>query len=74
MATSGATTDSSSDESLYPISAEMKDGLKYLQTKAFEQSDHFIGRNISCLIKLSWTEKETKARAKKMASLIKMQL
>jgi len=58
-------------KSLYPISAEMKDGLKYLQTKAFEQSDHFIGRNISCLIKLSWTEDEVKARASKMVEIIK---
>jgi 8-amino-3,8-dideoxy-alpha-D-manno-octulosonate transaminase len=53
-------------KSLYPISAEVKDGLKYLQTKTFEQSDHFIARNISCLIKLSWTEEEVKQRAEKM--------
>jgi 8-amino-3,8-dideoxy-alpha-D-manno-octulosonate transaminase len=53
-------------KSLYPISKEVKEGLKYLQTKTFEQSDHFIGRNISCLIKLSWTEGEVKTRANKM--------
>lgn len=58
-------------KSLFPISAEVKEGLKYLKTKEFPQSDHYIGRNISCLIKLSWTEEEVKARASKMVSLIK---
>ncbi|WP_460218576.1 DegT/DnrJ/EryC1/StrS family aminotransferase [Psychroserpens sp. MEBiC05023] len=58
-------------KSLYPISQEVKEGLNYLQTKNFEQSDHYIGRNISCLIKLSWTEKEVKERAMKMVEAIK---
>lgn len=58
-------------KSLFPISKEVKEGLEYLKTKSFEQSDHFIGRNISCLIKLSWTEEEVRVRAAKMAELIK---
>ncbi|WP_412560482.1 DegT/DnrJ/EryC1/StrS family aminotransferase [Winogradskyella sp. MIT101101] len=57
-------------KSLYPISKEVKEGLQYLQTKSFEQSDHYIGRNISCLIKLSWTKEEVKTRANKMAQII----
>lgn len=57
-------------KSLYPISKEVKEGLTYLQTKTFEQSDHFIGRNISCLIKLSWSEEEVRERASKMVNLI----
>ena len=57
-------------KTLYPISAEVKEGLKYLQTKTFEQSDHYIGRNISCLIKLSWTEAEVQERADKMVKAI----
>ena len=57
-------------KTLYPVSAEVKDGLKYLQTKTFEQSDHYIGRNLSCLIKLSWTEAEVKARAASMVAAI----
>jgi len=57
-------------KSLYPISKEVREGLKYLQTKTFPQSDHFIGRNISCLIKLSWTEQEVHERARKMAKTI----
>jgi 8-amino-3,8-dideoxy-alpha-D-manno-octulosonate transaminase len=58
-------------KSLYPISNEVKEGLKYLQTKSFEQSDHYIGRNISCLIKLSWTEEQVRERALKMLNAIK---
>ncbi|OBX25732.1 8-amino-3,8-dideoxy-alpha-D-manno-octulosonate transaminase [Gelidibacter algens] len=61
-------------KSLFPISAEVKAGLEYLETKAFEQSDHFIGRNISCLIKLSWTEEEVKLRAQKMVTAIQQSL
>ncbi|AUP77533.1 DegT/DnrJ/EryC1/StrS family aminotransferase [Flavivirga eckloniae] len=58
-------------KSLFPISSEIKEGLSYLKTKEFTQSDHYIGRNISCLIKLSWTEAEVKERASKMAEIIK---
>ncbi|WP_027125061.1 DegT/DnrJ/EryC1/StrS family aminotransferase [Gelidibacter mesophilus] len=61
-------------KSLYPISEEIKSGIKYLQTKTFEQSDHFIGRNISCLIKLSWTEEEVKSRAEAMVQAISLAL
>ena len=57
-------------KTLYPLSSEVKDGLKYLKDKTFEASDHFIGRNISCLIKLSWTEDEVKQRAQKMVDCI----
>lgn len=53
-------------KTLYPIVKEVKEGLQYLQIKDFSQSDHYIGRNISCLIKLSWTEEEVKDRAEKM--------
>lgn len=57
-------------KTLYPLSAEVKKGLEYLKTKTFPQSDHFIGRNISCLIKLSWTEDEVLQRASKMLMCI----
>ena len=57
-------------KSLVPLSKELIDGLSYLKYKTFEKSDHFIGRNISCLIKLSWTESEVIQRAKKMVSII----
>ncbi|BAO76966.1 DegT/DnrJ/EryC1/StrS family aminotransferase [Winogradskyella sp. PG-2] len=58
-------------KSLFPISKEVKEGLKYLQTKKFEQSDYYISRNISCLIKMSWTEEEVKSRSEKMLKCIK---
>ena len=61
-------------KSLYPISREVKEGLKSLQTKTFAQSDHFIGRNISCLMKLSWTEDEVKARAATMVKAVQSAL
>lgn len=36
----------------------------------FSKSDHWVGRNISCLIKLSWKEEEVRLRAKKMVKII----
>ena len=59
-------------KSLYPISSEVKKGLEYLKTQDFSKSDHYIARNMSCLIKLSWTEDEVKVRAEKMVKAIKM--
>lgn len=36
----------------------------------FKQSDHWVGRTISCLIKLGWQEKEVQLRAAKMVDII----
>lgn len=58
-------------KTLYPLSEEVKTGLQYLKTKEYPQSDYYIGRNISCLIKLSWTEEEVKRRAQKMVEIIR---
>lgn len=58
-------------KSLYPLTSEIKLALSELKTKDFSQSDHYIGRNMSCLIKLSWTEDEVKERANKMVKCIK---
>ena len=58
-------------KSLFPLSQEVRNGLAYLKGKTFEKSDHYIGRNLSCLIKLSWTEAEVKQRAQTMAKLIR---
>lgn len=55
---------------LYKVSSEIKKGLSYLKEKEYPQSDHFIGRNISCLIKLSWTEEEVYKRANIMKACI----
>jgi len=61
-------------KSLYPISEDVKNGLSYLKDKKFTQSDHYIARNLSCLIKLSWAEDEVKQRAATMAELVKANL
>ncbi|VAW10671.1 DegT/DnrJ/EryC1/StrS aminotransferase [hydrothermal vent metagenome] len=37
----------------------------------FSKSDHWVSRNISCLIKLSWSEDEVRQRAKKMSEIIR---
>ncbi|SEQ97135.1 8-amino-3,8-dideoxy-alpha-D-manno-octulosonate transaminase [Hyunsoonleella jejuensis] len=58
-------------KSLYPISEDVKTGLSKLKYQDFSKSDFFIGRNISCLIKLSWTEDEAQARANTMCKVIK---
>ncbi|MBD0822505.1 DegT/DnrJ/EryC1/StrS family aminotransferase [Aestuariibaculum marinum] len=57
-------------KSLYPISDEVKNGIAYLKGAEFAESNYYIGRNISSLIKLSWTEEEVKARASKMVQII----
>ena len=57
--------------SLNPVSNEVKTELSKLRDKTFEQSDKYIAKNISCLIKLSWTEEEVRDRAQKMFNLIK---
>lgn len=57
--------------SLYPLSSEQKSGLEYLRSKKFLKSDYFISKNISCLIKLSWTVEEAENLAQKMVYCIK---
>ncbi|MDO1500400.1 DegT/DnrJ/EryC1/StrS family aminotransferase [Winogradskyella maritima] len=57
-------------KSLFPLSEEVRNGLNYLGSKTFPQSDSYIARNISCLIKLSWTEDEVRQRAQLMAKII----
>ncbi|MCK8479700.1 DegT/DnrJ/EryC1/StrS family aminotransferase [Psychroserpens algicola] len=58
-------------KSLYPLTSEIKAALSKLKTTEFSQSDAVIGRNISCLIKMSWTEEEVNERASKMVAAIK---
>lgn len=58
-------------KSLYPISEDVKKSISNLNNKDFSKSDYYISRNISCLIKLSWTETEVNERAQKMVNAIK---
>jgi 8-amino-3,8-dideoxy-alpha-D-manno-octulosonate transaminase len=57
-------------KSLYPLSESIKQGLANISKQDFSKSDHYIGRNISCLIKIGWTEAEVRLRAKKMKAII----
>lgn len=52
------------------FSQELKNGLPNYDSSNFSKSDHWVGRNISCLIKLGWSEDEVEARAKKMAHVL----
>ncbi len=61
-------------KSLYPLAPDIKEALSELKKRKFGQSDHFIGRNISCLVKMSWTLEEAQERASKMAECIKTAL
>lgn len=58
-------------KSLFPVSDQIKKGMQDLNNTSFTQSDDYISRNISCLIKLSWTEEGVKERAQKMVDAIK---
>jgi 8-amino-3,8-dideoxy-alpha-D-manno-octulosonate transaminase len=58
-------------KSLYPISDQINKTLQNIKDQKFPQSDDLISRNISCLIKLSWTEEEVKDRASRMVQAIK---
>tara|TARA_B100001175_G_scaffold238042_1_gene204358 strand:+ start:804 stop:2006 length:1203 start_codon:yes stop_codon:yes gene_type:complete len=57
-------------KSLYPLSSEIQTGLDSLKEKNFTKSDHYIGRNLSCLVKLSWSKAEVEQRAKAMVDCI----
>lgn len=58
-------------KSLFPLSEHVKKGLQTISRQNFDQSDALISRNISCLIKLSWTEEEVNDRAARMVAAIK---
>ena len=50
---------------------EVVQGLQYLKSADFSPSDRWMGRTLSCLIKLSWTDAEVKERAAKMHRVLK---
>jgi 8-amino-3,8-dideoxy-alpha-D-manno-octulosonate transaminase len=61
-------------KSLGPVARELAEGLPDYPEAHFKQSDHWMGRTISCLIKLGWGEEEMSKRAALMAATIKKQL
>jgi len=58
-------------QSLGPLSEEIKNSLQSLDQRDFSRSDYWMGRTISCLVKLGWTEEEVCRRAETMAAVIK---
>ena len=58
-------------KSLVKLPADIVKGLPDYNTLDFSASDGWIGRTLSCLIKLSWTESEVQERAKAMVRVLK---
>ncbi len=52
--------------SLGKLPLEILDGLTYLEDAQFTASNHWMGKTLSCLVKMSWTEEEVHQRARKM--------
>jgi len=57
--------------SLGPFSKDVTTGIPDYSRSDFSKSDHWVGRNISCLIKLGWTEEEVRNRASGMVTVLK---
>ena len=49
---------------------EIQEQMQDLNNTPFPQSDHWMGRTISCLVKLSWTEAQTMERASKLRTVV----
>lgn len=58
-------------KSLGNLPSEVKEQIQDLNQIKFEQSDQWMGRTISSLIKIGWTEAQVKERAEKMANILK---
>ncbi len=56
--------------SLGKWSQEVHDRLPNYLKSDFSKSDHWVGRNISCLIKLGWSQDEVSERAEKMSQVL----
>lgn len=54
-----------------PLSTAVQASLLSMENRDFSRSDHWMGRTISCLVKLGWTSDEVSARADSMASVLR---
>ena len=61
-------------KSLGNLSAEVRSQMQDLNNTDFSKSDTIMGRTISSLIKIGWTEKQVRERAEAMKSAILMAL
>lgn len=57
-------------DSLGPLAKEVKAQLPDYQQMDFSPSDHWMGRNISLLIKIGWTENEVERRAENLRNVL----
>ena len=57
--------------SLSPLSQTIGKGIDDWKNRDFGKSDGWMSRTISCLVKLSWTEEETRQRAASMNKAIR---
>ena len=58
-------------KTLGPAAKEVLAGLPKYGDIHFSDSDQWMGRNLSCLIKLGWEEQEVQQRAENMVNVIK---
>lgn len=58
-------------QSMFPLNPAVAQYLRSTDYTAFGQSDHVMGRTISSLINLSWTEEQAQERATRIAETIK---
>ena len=56
--------------SLGKLPNEVKDRLARLSEQDFSKSDHWMGRTISMLIKIGWSEEEVSARASRLKTVL----
>ncbi|WP_411030533.1 DegT/DnrJ/EryC1/StrS family aminotransferase [Spongiimicrobium sp. 3-5] len=57
-------------KSLGYLPNKVYDQLPNYYKSDFSKSDHWVGRNISCLIKLGWSKSEVRKRAETMAGVL----
>ena len=53
-------------KSIAPLTPQIQEALKNLSAKDFSQSDYYMGRTLSFLIKLGWDEATLNRRAQVM--------
>jgi len=58
-------------KSLGTLNVEVRQALEGLKGQQFQQSDHWMGRTISCLVKLGWTKEAVETRADAVARILK---
>ena len=61
-------------KTLGKLPQEVREQLQNFDKEDFSLSDEWLSRNISTLVKVSWTEEEMKKRAQKIAKAIKAAL